>query len=319
MILCGHVQRMIQWRPGLLKAPDGMPARQLPEEHVWTAQRWITKKGDIYRRRWNPIEKSWQWEDQPVQLSLDESTGKMGVFNPWFNCLEYAVACAWRKRAEDSSDRVKLKDGKPLQARYLKWSKEERRREKEPDDVDQEAWKPLRWKIGPVTCDASYEISNLGRLKAPSGKITKGFLFRGRRWAYCKDCGLVDLGAASKTQSKNTPPLHIQTAIDALSCHHTPAEMADVTGVSEKTAWSYFYSALTWVKKSVVKETWQNLLDPSLVNVLLSLRKDPVIHASLTDLLDAISTRLPEDSEFWEGDLQFPQLRFARAAIIALY
>ncbi len=311
---------MITWRPGLLKAPNGRGlARQLPEEHIWTAQRWVTKRGDIYRRRWNPIDKNWEWDEEPVQLSLDESSGRLGLYNPWFTSLEYAVACAWRKRAEDSSDRVKLKEGRPLQARYLKWGNEERRKESEPADVDQEVWRPLKWKIGPVTCNSSCEISNLGRLKAPSGKITKGFLFRGRRWASCKDCGLVDLGAASKTQSKHAPPLHIQTAIDALSTLHTPAELAEITGIAEKTAWSYFYSAITWMKKSLIKETWQHSLDPSLVSVLLSLRKDPVIHASLTDLLEAVRTRLPEDSEFWEGDLQFPQLRFARAAIIALY
>ena len=144
MDFCPLNIKMIQWRPGLLKAPHGRLARQLPEDHIWTAQRWITKKGDIYRRRWNPIQKVWQWEDQPIQLSLDENTGKLGVYNPWFTSLEFAVACAWRKRADDSTDRVKLKEGKPLQARYLKWSKEERRKETEPADVDQEVWRPLK-------------------------------------------------------------------------------------------------------------------------------------------------------------------------------
>ena len=302
----------------MIKAPNGRLSRQLPEEHVWTTQRWITKKGDVYRRRWRPIEKNWKWDEEPVQLSLENDTGKIGLYNPWFISLEYALACTWRKRAEDSSDLVTLQEGKPLQARYLKFSKEESRKEEEPTDVEQETWKPLKWTIGPVTCDPTYEISNLGRLKAPSGKITKGFLFRSRRWAAVRNCGLVDLGSASKIQSKDMPPMHIQTAKDAMLSGHSPSDLAEITGISLKTAWTYFYEALTWTRKKELKRVWRDWLPSSLCNELYDARHQPIIGASLTDLLDFLHTRLPP--EFFEEsrDLQYGQLRFGRAAVLAL-
>ena len=305
---------MIRWKQGLERAPNRKLARQLPEDHVWTSQRWVTKTGDIFRRRWDVHNKTWKWDEAPVPLAFEESSGRVGLYNPSFMSLENVIATAWRKRA--NRGRVTLKEDKPLEARYLRWAKEEV--EEEPDDVDQEEWRSLKWKIGPVSCDPAFQISNLGRLKSPDGEVTRGLLFRGRRWA-AADCGLVDLGAASKTQSKDTPPLHIQTVIDALSTGHTPQTLADVTGLSVKTAWTYYYTALTYSKKRTIRQVWRIVLDdPKLCRVLWKLRKAPVISASLTDLLHEVEARLPSGSEFDNDEHKFSKLRFARAAIVAL-
>ena len=155
---------MIRWKPGLERAPNRKLARQLPEDHVWTSQRWVTKTGDIFRRRWDVHNKTWKWDEAPVPLAFEESSGRVGLYNPSFMSLENVIATAWRKRA--NRGRVTLKEDKPLEARYLRWAKEEVE-EEEPDDVDQEEWRPLKWKIGPVPCDPAFRISNLGRLKSP--------------------------------------------------------------------------------------------------------------------------------------------------------
>ena len=90
---------MIRWKPGLERAPNRKLARQLPEDHVWTSQRWVTKTGDIFRRRWDVHDKTWKWDEAPVPLAFEESTGRVGLYNPSFMSLENVIATAWRRRA----------------------------------------------------------------------------------------------------------------------------------------------------------------------------------------------------------------------------
>ena len=100
---------MIRWKQGLERAPNRKLARQLPED-IWTAQRWVTKKGDIFRRRWDVHDKTWKWDEAPVPLAFEESSGRVGLYNPSFMSLENVIATAWRRRA--NRGRVKLKEDK---------------------------------------------------------------------------------------------------------------------------------------------------------------------------------------------------------------
>lgn len=318
---------MIRWAPGIATAPNGAPCRQLPEEHVWTTTRWVTKEGDVFRRRWDPLSKAWAWEDDAAAagapLSMQQDSGRMGVYNPsgWFMSLETVIATAWRRRAEGSSARVRLLAGKPLHARYLRWRREEAEREQQEDE--QERWRALKWTIGPVVCDPRYQISSRGRLRAPDGRVTRGLYFRGRRWAAVADCGLVDLGAASGTQSQSVPPPRIRRALDAMATYHTPIDLAAQAGIKRTTAWAYYCEAVTWAKRAVVKRTWRRLVAPDLVKAikkLLRQRDHVVFNAPLTELMAAVRQLLSPDSAFVTAaeEQAYAMLRFARTACVAL-
>jgi hypothetical protein len=240
---------MISWRDGLARGPDGL-ARQIPTKHVWTSAIWCTKHGTCRRRHFNTMTKTWHWDPDPLPWTEDDGGNAGYHIAPWFLSIERAVACAWCLRHPTSSYTIQnsLPTG-PIHVRHLRWDV--------PEELDEagacvdgaEMWYPMKGpracRCGVVSCsDAGYAISDRGRLKSPSGNITSGFLFDGRRWAAVKGFGLVDLTMCARLR-KNVvylPPA-IKHAADALGSGHKPSDLAQASDVQLGTAWSYFIRA----------------------------------------------------------------------------
>ena len=300
---------MNSWSDGECKR-KGQLVRQIPQDNVWASSLWVSRSGEVFRRRYNTTLKRWRWDPTPHLLTLDDETGRMGVILEWWVPLQTAMAMAWRRRAHGSTARARLEEGRPLKARYVSWGEEE-----EDDDThwEGEKWKPLSWRCGVVPCDGlGYELSNLGRLKNKEGKVTRGFSDGGTRWGAVRGAGLVDLLTAAKLQPKPSPPPSIKLALDALLTRNTPQALCDVTGISIETAWSYFSRAATFATPKRLSSRWRNIVDPDLQAALHQLRGDPCLGGPLTDLMEAVTSILPQNSSFHAADCPMGQLRFAR-------
>ena len=234
---------MLTWRDGVVQCPEGA-AREIPQAHAYSRSLWCTKDGAIRPRIYNFVSQTWTWED-PVPPLIVHDDGRLGVrdfgigTSGWMP-LEVVIALAWRKRQPDSPMRASVEEGHPMEARYIRWAVEE-----DVDDAQRtmpgEVWKPLKWKVGLISCDGrGYKLSSLGRLKSPSGAITKGHFYDGKRWAAVAGVGLVDLTTAAKLiPNVVVLPPAIKSAADAMYQGVPPEEYADDAGVEVGTAWSY--------------------------------------------------------------------------------
>lgn len=308
---------MINWRLGLQRGPTGDRMREIPVRAVWSSSLWCSKDGTVYRRYYNPIKAQWHWSEKRQEYSIN-ADGKLGLYilDQWIP-LTTCIALAWMHRLPGSPTRTKLVDPNlPPHADNIQWV--EMGTSEEAQEMKDEVWKPLRWRIGIINCPTSYQISSRGRLKSPQGDVTSGFYFNDSMYACCRGCGLVDLLAAAQIKP-NTPHLrpYIKMAVDAILTGHTPKDLSRDAGVELSTAHSYFTQAAPFLSAPDLQRLGPNLVSRDLWAVLHQLQADKDIRlgGSLKELLPVIEEMLPADSEFKKNEYKLSELRFARLCI----
>ena len=313
---------MQSWPDGVERGPRGRGEyRQIPEAYVWSSALFITKTGTAWRKHFNTVTREWRWADEPTPPVEERESGRMGLsIGTHWNPLETCIALAWRHRHPESTAPA-VREGKQrkLSASTIRWPKEE-----EVDDNDDanegEEWKPLAMRIGVVlTASLGYQISTLGRLKNPSGDITRGFWFRGRRWAAVRGAGLCDLDSAAGLQSGIQQPLSIQLALSALMTGRDAEDLAAEAHIKVSSAWTYLNTAVTIAPPEELRAVWKPLVDRDLRAELKRMRRerDARLGDSLTVLRAALHERLPPSSTYLALDEpeQWRHLRFARCAL----
>ena len=314
----GDEQTMIAWREGLVTSPDG-PAREIPQKHAYSRALFVTRDGAARARIYNFVSQTWSWEE-PVEPTMHED-GRMGLrdnaIGHWVP-IEVAIALAWRKREPDTPLRAYVLEGRPCEAKYIRWVEED-----ESDDPQQpmagESFKALKWKVGVIACGGrGYKISNRGRLMAQNGSITRGLYHDDRFWAAVKGVGLVDLTTAAKLRPAiiNVPPA-VASAADALYNAVSPEQYADHANLQEGTAWSYFTRAAIALPKDRLREVTRDLVSKDLWRLLKRMddEEDPLLGGSLKDLMEAVLDDLSSRGEFRNSEFQFEQLRLARSCL----
>ena len=312
---------MINWPPGQDVGPDGSPVREVPQRHVWSSSIWITEDGIAWRRFFNLAAKHWVWDDRPMPITIEGAQD--GILLEWFTSTDRMIAMAWVYRHPESTGHVhrrtcvRLVNGResppPPEPRLqsLSWDRDEA-----PDNApppESETWRTLRWRVGAVPCDPEYKISSAGRLRCPNGNITRGFWFDGRRWAAVRGVGLVDLWGAAGLQHTDRIQPAIRNARAALMARNTPQELAQATGITHTTAWSYFCRAAEHVPGTDLRRLAPTLVGHSLWRTLVSLRTEAVLGDTLKTIMGTLHARhAAPDGEFvWE------RLRFARLCLLA--
>jgi hypothetical protein len=312
---------MVSWPDGVESAPDGSAVRQIPQRRVWTSSVWISQDGVAWRRFFNVVTKQWHWDAQPLSIVFEGEQD--GFMLEWFTSTDRALAMAWLHRHPDSGAQVRrrvdvvLLDGGASPAPSegprlgaLSWDVDE---DPDGDAPRSERWRPLRWRVGAVECDRRYAISTAGRLRSPSGRVTAGLWYNGRRWAAVRNAGLVDLWTASGLDTTERIQPAIRMARDALVMSHTPAELAEAADLAEGTAWSYFARAAAFVPGKELRRFVPPLVGRRLWTALQRLEGREVLGGTLTDLMAALARR---DKTFAGGE-QMSQLRLARVALTA--
>ena len=323
---------LITWRDGLERSPNGLLLREIPQRHIWASSLWISKQGDIYRRHWNAVSKSWRFDAEPPSMSLAQD-GRVGynVDGGW-KSEERCIALAWLRRHPSSTsyisdDVVELVDG-PQQAvesertgpdaRSIAWATLEY--DTEPAALAGERWRTLSWRCGVVPCDSRYKISSQGRLRNPQGKTTRGFWFDGGRWAAVKGAGLVDLYAAAglrEDEIRLSPAIH--ATVQALMTRHEPSDLVDSFEITEGTAWSYISKAAAHISGPDLRRIVPRLVSVDLWALLVSMRDsgEAVVGGSLTELRSEVLKRLSRNGTFQKSSFGWEELRLARLAVLA--
>ena len=303
-------------------SPDG-EARQIPTKHSWASTYWVTREGVVRRRHYNFQKKRWRWEDQPMipveEKREGEETGRFGYVIEWWKSEELCIALAWLPRQEESTAPVQRESGKPLHKRYLMWGDGGEGYMEEPRTLRGETWRALSWRCGCVPCPNAYQISNFGRLRSPTGAVSRGFWYDDRRWEAVRGAGLVDLFAAAKLRRVLNVPPRIRTTLDALMSGQTPRELARVLGIAEDSAWSYAWETGRHVPANQLWRIARNIVSADLLDILRDMEAQghPLLGARLTELMSEVEDNLPDDSEFLQEECQFGQLKFARMALQA--
>ena len=312
---------MINWPPGQDVGPDGSPVREIPQRHVWASSVWITEDGIAWRRFFNLATKHWVWDDRPLPITIEGNQD--GITLEWFTSVDRAIAIAWLYRHPESTGHVHrrtcvhLVNGRESppapepRLQSLSWDRDEAPDNEPPPE--NESWRPLRWHVGAVQCDSKYNISSTGRLRSPSGHITRGFWYDGRRWAAVRNAGLVDLWTAAGIHQTERIQPAIRNATAALMAGNTPKELTQATGIAHTTAWSYLCRAAERVPGTDLRRLAPALVGRSLWNTLVSIRTDPAVGDTLKTLMGALHARraAPEGEFIWE------RLRFARLCLLA--
>ena len=315
----GEEQSMIRWPDGLVQSPEG-PAREIPQRHAYSRALFITKDGAVRARHYNFVSQTWSWAEDLVEATIHDD-GRLGIrdnaIGHWVS-IEVAIALAWRKRQPESPMRAYALDGRPCEARYIRWEEEDEARD-DPEPRTGETFKALKWKVGLISCDGrGYKLSNLGRLMAPDGSITHGTYFDDRLWAAIKGVGMVDLLTAAKLRPPilNVPPT-VKAAADAFYNGVTPEEHAEDAGVSKGTAWSYFNRTALFFPGDKLRRLVPPLVSRDLWSVLLRMHEeeDPLLGGSLTALMEVVHADLSSRGEFRKSHYQFEELRLARSCL----
>ena len=310
---------MHRWKDGVVRGPDG-PARQIPQRTpLWASALYVTKDGAVRRRHYNPITREWHWSDESTELTLSDS-GSLGLVVDHWITLELAIALAWLPRVPESPSRVTVRRD-TIDAAHIAWQ--------EPEAVGDEAavlrgerWRPLRWRVGAITCDGGYEISTKGRLRNARGDVTSGYWFDGRRWAACRECVLVDLTtAAGLREDVVTVPPSIKQAVDALLTGRSVQELAAAARVSPSTAWSYVCRACQLLSRAERMAIGPQLVTGEVWRVLSALarERDERLGGPLLELLPVVERRLSKSSEcncFRRSEFKMSQLRLARLCMV---
>ena len=315
----GEEQSMIRWPDGLVQSPEG-PAREIPQRHAYNRALFITRDGAARARHYNFVSQTWSWAEELVEATVHDD-GRLGIrdnaIGHWVP-IEVAIALAWRRREPASPMRAYVLDGRPCEARYIRWEEEDETRD-DPERRTGESFKALKLKVGLISCDGrGYKLSNKGRLMAPDGSITRGSYYDDRFWAAIRGVGMVDLLTAAKLRPPivHVPPA-VKAAADALYNGVTPEEHADDAGVSKGTAWSYFNRAAIFFPGDKLRRLVPPLVSRDLWSVLLRMddEEDPLLGGSLMDLMEAVRAELSSRSEFLDSDFAFEELRLARSCM----
>ena len=291
----------MQWWPsGIEQNVDGV-VREVPQRHVWASSIWITQEGVARRKWWNPVERRWHWDAEPLPLIVVD--GRAGIHAPGWMSLERGICMAWRLRSPDSTPgidevvRVSLVDtseddavDEGLTASTLRWAEEE---EEEDRTLEGETWKPLKGRVGAVPIGKGYSISSKGRLRDVRGRVTRGAVAFGRRWVAVAGAGLVDLYEAAGLDGGIPLPLSIRQARGAILANATPADLARHTGISLSTAWSYFCRAAVFVDGAKLRLRARALVDPQVWEAVQRLRGQSVLGGPLSDLWEVVAPGLP--------------------------
>jgi hypothetical protein len=310
------------WREGVALSPDG-EARQIPTKYTWASTYWITRDGNVTRRHYDFQRRRWHWDEEPVMPveevnSRGDSTGRLGIYiDGWWKSLELYIALAWIPRQEESTAPVQREAGMPLHKRHLSWSDGGEGHMEEPRTLRGETWRPLVWRCGCVPCPDTYQISNFGRIRSPTGVTSRGFWFDDRRWEAIKGAGLVDLFAAAKLRRVLNVPPRIRTTLDALMSGQNPRELARVLGIAEDSAWTYAWETGCHIPSNQLWRIARNIVSVDLLDVLRDMEAQghPLLGARLTELMSEVEDNLPEDSEFHDEECQFGMLKFAHMAL----
>ena len=322
------VIRAMQWWPSGIEQNEDGPVREIPQRHVWASSIWITADGIMRRKWWNPVEKRWHWDAQPLPPTYDGYL-RRGYHAPQFMTVERCICLAWRLRAPESTwkidevirvrliqdDMMSMSSDGGVNASTLRWAVEEEPDEDDIRNVKGETWRPLRWRVGAVAVPKGYSISSQGRLRDPRGRVTRGSLAFDRRWAAVVGAGLVDLSAAAGLDDGIALPLSIRQARGALLAGATPADLARHTGVTVGTAWSYFAQAATHVDAQTLRALVPPLVPPMLWRALLTLRGDGRIGGALSELDGLLRRVLP--AKVMDGAHWMSQVRLGRMAVTA--
>ena len=93
----------MQWWPsGIEQGPDGV-VRELPQRHVWASSIWVTQEGTARRKWWNPVERRWRWDAEPLPIIVVD--GRAGVNQQPRNAAG-AIASGRDERNDDKVDTV---------------------------------------------------------------------------------------------------------------------------------------------------------------------------------------------------------------------
>lgn len=272
--------RMIQWKPGLVIGPDRAHYRQLPQRHVYSSAVYVRRDGLLRRRHYNSVSEEWTWNEPMSVVNDEDRVGYRLEGN--IVSVERCIAMAWRRRHEDSKNSLTVAEGKPAIAKYVRWEREEDCEEE--DDIGNERWRPLKWRVGLVWCNPHFSLSSRGRLRDPHGSVTRGFFFDGTRVA-AVDGLLVDLLAASGLRDRAVPPPRIRLTLAALCNGMHPDDVA--VDVTPSTTWGYFAQAATYATDDELQRYVKPLIDPKLWHALRGLRRrdDPILGGALKPLM----------------------------------
>lgn len=309
----------IVWPHGLEKGPDGW-CREIPQRFTWTSSCWCTKYGVVRRRYYNSRTGVWTWDENPLEMIINDESGRPGFHLQWWVPIDRCICLAWCHRHEDSKNTTYLKPGKPCTTKHLLWETADTNIEE--GEIEGEVWKPLKgvfsWSCGIVKCDPRYMISSLGRLKAPDGAVTRGFYYDGRRWAACRGAGLIDLTTCARLRENAVYlPARIMQAINAIGAGMTPIDFAMEISVQESTAWSYFTRGAQFMNTSELLRTVPQLVSRDVWGILRSMGEDQLseMGGKLTDLYEVVIRGLSSKGEFRSSEFQMGQLRLARLTI----
>lgn len=322
-------KEMNQWMEGLERGPDGL-AREIPVKHVWTSGIFITRKG-IARRRWyNVATKTWHWDPDRLQLVEDEN-GNVGYHALHFVTLERAICMGWRLKAPESTASIgewirvqlvdKLCDNKPddgdTTAETLRWQVEEDPEEDGP--IQGETWSRLKAAVGAIVVPKGYWISSMGRLRNPTGEVTRGSLAFDRWWAAIKGCGLLDLWTAAGLADPIQLSLRVRQARGAILAGATPAQLAEAASVEVGTAWSYMTQAAPHVNATALRERAEALVHPAIWRAVKALvdRGDGRVGGPLLELWDVVQRLIQPQSKVLQEEHLMSMLRLARTALTA--
>ena len=306
---------MLSWRDGVERAPCKHEVREIPQRSLWSYSLWITRKGVVWRKVYNPILNQWSWTEK-VELVFDEEGTRQGLHLPHFVPLELLICRAWRRQRADSPSRVHVLNGAlGLTAQNLCWQEEE---EDNTDGIPGETWRSLAgMKIGVCPCDERYQVSNYARLKSPRGDITAGHFWDGRYWGGLSGCGLLDLTAASKGRQKEIViPPSIQKALFALRDGLPPSEYAKKQDIKVSSAWGAYSTAAPHLQPRELHRACKEIVPRDLWDTLAHMKniQDPMLGESLTDLMSVVDNYIPD---FSKSRLRFEHLRLARMGILA--
>ena len=294
------------WPFGIERAPNGERAREFVQRlPVWSNGIFITEFGSCYRR-YMKRDHSCTWK--LVELATDSESGRrLGYhFHGGFVSVETAIATAWHPRAPDARGRaVVLDPSREVHVDNVAWRDPEVVT-LDDDDEEEETWEPLRWTIGPLSCDGlGLEISSRGRLRY-GDRVTRGFAFHGTRWAACS-VGLINLLAAAALQRYRVRlPPRVVAAYHSFSRGIPPDAHAELVDGTIRTAWCNYQLAAPYVarRKTLVRD-W---VDPALWAALESLVGDALLEASLSELHAYVSEALG-------APVCYDELRLARICL----
>ena len=183
---------LIEWPDGLIKR-GRRELRQVPEKYVGAVgctavamDIWLVGSTTVADGTWT--------FGEPIELALEFKSGKMGLHLQVAGSLRWRPSYAWRGDAEGPSQTAKCcgwANGGRRRRQHLRWDGGGEDDAEDQTPLEGETWSALQYRCGIVPCGVGYAISNKGRLRNPEGRVTKGFLYAGSRWASATVDGLL--------------------------------------------------------------------------------------------------------------------------------